>query len=841
MTAAGRTVLTDPVPVGHSGGASQPVTGAGAELLARFPPRPVASSWPATETGRRQVLSRLLGSPFALDHPASQQSRRLGLIGVINWLETQPGGSWQGRWLASGAEAQPDWRALITSWRAGRAGTAPVNPQGLAPHAGAGLLVLICADVIRPSVGWLLRCPPRNLAAEMARTRDGAAFAALIALCRSGSIALSAQLTALGRVAIIVAAKGGAPADVTVGDCVELLNIAGETATGGDRHAHSPLFYQLLRSWGGFGDDAPATLRVFSGRGRPTCEQLIDRYRIVCRPVRDLLVDYLRERQQSVDFSSLQHLAYLLGKLFWADVEAHHPGIDSLHLPRDVAAGWKQRVMTKTRTNSTGDNGSTQAVSARLDGRSVLTAVRAFYLDIAEWADDDPARWGPWAVRCPVSASEASHKKDRSQRKSRMDQRTRERLPVLPTLVAWVDAERKATAERLHVATLTDPGVLFTAGGLTLRRSVMKTKATTGRIWAEDPGTGQRRDLTFEEHRGFWVWAMVEVLRHSGIRIEELTELSHHSLIQYRLPTTGELIPLLQIVPSKTDQERLLVISPEFADVLSTIMCRIRGAEPDVPLVISYDKNERVYNPPMPLLFQWRCRLEHRPVTETSLRTYLDHALATIGLTDSGGRPLRYTFHDFRRLFITDAIMHGMPPHIAQLVAGHRDINTTMGYKAVYPEEIINSHRAFIARRRSLRPSEEYRVPTDEEWEEFLGHFERRRVALGDCGRSYATPCIHEHSCLRCPLLRPDPAQRPHLIEICDNLLARIGEAESRRWFGEAEGLKVSLAGARDKLAQMDQIAARRGATVHLGIPGFPDAAGRTVNTPANLPAKPTG
>ena len=33
------------------------------------------------------------------------------------------------------------------------------------------------------------------------------------------------------------------------------------------------------------------------------------------------------------------------------------------------------------------------------------------------------------------------------------------------------------------------------------------------------------------------------------------------------------------------------------------------------------------------------------------------------------------------RMFITDAVLHGMPPHIAQLVAGHRDINTTMGYK----------------------------------------------------------------------------------------------------------------------------------------------------------------
>jgi hypothetical protein len=597
-----------------------------------------------------------------------------------------------------------------------------------------------------------------------------------------------------------------------------------------EAHAHSPLFYQLLRSRGHLGQDAPAAIEMFSGRGQPSCEQLIDRYRIACRPVRDVLVDYLRERQPSVDFSSLQRFAYLLGKLFWADLEAHHPGIDSLKLPRDVAAAWKQRVMTRTRT-ATGVDGEQVTVSiTRLDGRSVLSAVRSFYLDIAEWADDDPARWGPWALRCPVSASDVSHKKDRSQRKSRMDQRTRERLPVLPTLTAWVEAERNRSAELLATARRTQTGALFTTAGLTLRRAVMKTE-TTGRIWAEDPASGRRRDLAFEEHRGFWTWAMVEVLRHTGIRIEELTELSHHSLIQYRLPATGELIPLLQITPSKTDTERLLVISPELADVLSAIITRVRGSQPEVPLVVSYDKNERVYNPPMPLLFQWRRRLENRAVAETSLRKYLDHALATIGVIDTGGRPMRYTFHDFRRLFITDAIMHGMPPHIAQLVAGHRDINTTMGYKTVYPEEVINGHRAFIARRRALRPSEEYRTPTDEEWAEFLGHFERRKVAVGDCGRSYATACIHEHSCLRCPLLRPDPAERPRLVQIRDNLITRIAEAETHRWFGEAEGLKVSLAGARAKLAQMDQITARRNTAVHLGIPSYSEAAGRNVTT----------
>ncbi|WP_245766939.1 hypothetical protein [Streptomyces colonosanans] len=50
--------------------------------------------------------------------------------------------------------------------------------------------------------------------------------------------------------------------------------------------------------------------------------------------------------------------------------------------------------------------------------------------------------------------------------------------------------------------------------------------------------------------------------------------------------------------------------------------------------------------------------------------------------------------------------MNGMPPHIAQLAAGHRDINTTMGYKAAYPEEVINGHRAFIARRGAARSTE---------------------------------------------------------------------------------------------------------------------------------------
>jgi Phage integrase family len=390
----------------------------------------------------------------------------------------------------------------------------------------------------------------------------------------------------------------------------------------------------------------------------------------------------------------------------------------------------------------------------------------------------------------------------------------------MPVLVDTVTAAHHAAVERLRLARATEPGTVFTATGQTLRRAIT-SHATAGKIWAEDPTTGKRRELTQEEHQAFWTWAAVEVLRHTGVRIEELTELSHHSLIHYRLPATGELIPLLQIAPSKTDTERLLVISPELADVLSAIISRVRDDTGAIPLVVAYDYHERVWNPPMPLLFQRRYGGEHRPITGPAIRELITTALVGTGLTDASGQPLRFLPHDFRRILITDAIMHGMPPHIAQLVAGHRDINVTMGYKAVYPEEVINAHRAFITRRRALRPREEYRTPTDEEWDEFLGHFERRKLSLGTCGRAYGTNCIHEHSCIRCPLLRPDPAQRARLIQIHDNLVDRIAEARQEGWHGEVDGLTVSLAAARDKLAQLHALGTRRHA-VNIGMPGTP-------------------
>jgi len=788
-----------------------------AVLLERFPPRCLPKRWASTDKTAEQVITRLSAPPFLTGRKHLDEERRRGLRLVLAWLAREKGETWQERWASSGADQMGHgaWRALPAASLAAT-GAGPAGPDHVSLLLGRAMLALVSGDVIRPSLGWLSSPgTPRGLLAELSRSRDPNGFAALEDVAKDSLVNSHTMGLALRRVAAVVAAKGGTIAEITVGDCLELLRITEDVQLGAD--ATSPHFYQLLRSAGMLADGPPAA-RALRTQGQLSCAGLIDRYGLECAPVRDLLVDYLAERRPALDYASLHKLSYTLGRLFWRDLELHHPGISSLGLPADVARSWKERIMTKTIRVVGGDGAVSRMSVPRVNAADHLVTLRAFYLDLTEWAVEDPGRGGPWVHLCPVSATEiAPQRKARAQRKSRMDQRTRERLPVLPTLVAHVRTAATAAAEALAAGSAASPGELFSSGGETLRRAVTR-HGSVGKVWAEEPGTGKRRDLALEEHRAFWAWAAVEVLRHTGVRIEELAEISHHNFVEYTLPGTGELVPLLHIVPSKTDTERLLVISPELADVLSVVIERISDEDGTVPLVVAYDYHERVWNPPSPLLFQRRLVGEHRPIGGLPVRELLAKALVASGLTDQSGRSLHFTPHDFRRIFVTDAILHGMPPHIAQLVVGHRDINTTLGYKAVYPEEAISSHRAFLARRRELRPSEEYRVPTEKEWEEFLGHFERRKLALGTCGRSYATPCIHEHACVRCPLLRPDPTQRARLLEIGDNLRARIDEARHEGWLGEISGLEITLAAATRKLGEMDELAVHHSTVVTLGL-----------------------
>jgi integrase len=810
-------------------GAAAPAQPRNSQLRRQFPPRPARERWPATVQGQDEVLRRLASPPFLTKVKATRAGRRRGTAKLLSWLSSFPGDTWQQRWEASGSEDHPgsSWTSLPLDWLRDNGLEASYDENDLS----SGLLMLVCGDVIRPRMTWMVTRARRHLAPVMAETRDPAGFARLRELAEAGpESALQDARLADTRIATILACKGGVISDITVGDCVEMSDAQRLVhSRGGQKKVD---FYLRLHALGTFPAGAPATIRAFGmAQGQVTVEELVDRYQLQCKPVRGLLVDYLKERQPALDYASLDSVSRTLAGLFWARIEALSPGIDTLRLPPDVARAWKEDVQTIKR-NVTGPDGNTTVVTRpRINTKEELIRVRALYLDIAQWAMEEPERWAQWAVPSPVSDAEINWARERRRRKARMDQRTRERLPVLPVLVRTAADRKNATARHLQTAIATPPGEIIEGTSGTLRRAV--TPGANGRhVWAEDAVTGKRRNLSYEEEEAFWVFAVIEVLRLTGIRCEELLELTHHGITEYRLPTTGELVPLLQIAPSKTDTERLLLVSPELADVLSAIIRRLRGPGGDVPLTVSYDVRERVWNPPMPLLFQRSIGSENRPFTPSAIRKLLIGALAATGLTDAAGDPLMFSPHDFRRIFVTDAIMSGLPPHIAQVICGHKTIDTTIGYKAVYPAEAIEAHRAFIARRRATRPSEEYRTPTDEEWDAFLAHFEKRKVSVGTCARAFASPCVHEHACVRCSLLRPEPAQRTRLEEIRDNLHDRIAEAEREGWLGEIEGLKVSLAGTEDKLAQIDATLQRQAQAVHLGMPAFPDIAGRSVPGP---------
>jgi hypothetical protein len=143
------------------------------------------------------------------------------------------------------------------------------------------------------------------------------------------------------------------------------------------------LFYALLKETGVLPAAAPPRLRALRIDGRRSIEQIIDKYGIECRPVRDLMVEYFTERAPDLDHTSLRSIARNLCRLFWRDLEIHHPGIESLHLAPEVARAWKERLSFIRDADGL-------PVRPRVNFRSELVFVKAFYEDIARWPPTIP-------------------------------------------------------------------------------------------------------------------------------------------------------------------------------------------------------------------------------------------------------------------------------------------------------------------------------------------------------------------------------------------------------------------------------------------------------------------
>ena len=542
----------------------------------------------------------------AIDHtlactlPMFLDRKRLsfGVRRLLGWLERFEGESWEQRWLASGAELAPrSWRAFVE----------PVTPPAV---LGPAVNALMVARVLRPSYGWQLgfkagaHLPQRMLAVndpeQLQRLRALPAYRAALERHQFDAEAC------LSRVLI----RTGRRLQELEGE--HLLHYADVVRTSG-RNRREHLAWELLVALGPFAAE-PATLRAaWSAKGNTrqhTVETLVDRYGIPPGGVRDLLVDYLRELKPSMDYGTLQGWAYRLVRLFWWEVLQINPAQADFRLDPATAAEWRQRLAVTTDGQP------------RREIHSTLFAVRGMYRDLAEWSHDEPARWGPWVAPCPVSRHESkSASKAKRHQQSRTQNRTRMLAPLLPALLVEAARRKDWSARLLAAAGHASHGDRFTVDGSVFelhqppprryerdRPSLLRARLITAApgLPLVHPNRHGLIDITAAEADGFWAWAAIETLRHTGIRIEELLELTQLSLRHYTSTTTGTLVPLLHIVPSKTDAERLIPMTPELVTVLVAVQRRVRGGSDHVPLSVRYDPYEKLHGEPFPHLFARR-------------------------------------------------------------------------------------------------------------------------------------------------------------------------------------------------------------------------------------------
>jgi site-specific recombinase XerD len=764
-----------------------------------------------------EVLARMteLRGWAAMSGPERKRAR-VGASLVLEWLLTHPGDGWQQRWQSANPADGLDWIAVITA-------DDPRTSLTSRAVVLQGLTCLMLARLFLPSHRFLRTYQARTLYSKVRETFRPDLFAQVERNAAGLGLRHVQQGLAMAALSSMVLHSGRDLDQLVLDDFLDFRNA--RSPAGQKPQPGVTVAWDLVRGIAQIPDKPLQTVRL---RGQLATTELVDTYPIICRPIRAVLVRYLDERRPCLDYSSFANLARMLAS-FWADIEAHNPGIDSLHLSEQAAQAWRARVRVVVEPDGT--------VRTRLSCLNIFIPVRALYLDITQWALED-ASWVPWAARCPVRRSDtAGYMKNKKQVAARMHQRIRDRLPHLLTLADSAAAHHIDQAALLATATATMPGESFIHADQSYTVSIPASRSTgpvrsgsEPSVLVEVSATGELLNLSRSEDEAFWAWAVIETLRHTGVRVEELLELTHLALVTYRLPDTGETIPLLQIVPSKSNEERLLLVTPELASVLASVVTRLRdGNEGAVAPVPRWDHHERIWSAPLPHLFQRRRDHRRYVINAGTVNHLLRTAWARTGIRDASGELLNVTAHDFRRMFVTDAVTGGLPIHIAAKLLGHASVTTTQAYHAVFQDELIRSYRAFLDTRRAARPIEEYREPTAAEWTEFQQHFHNRKLELGDCGRPYATPCSHEHACIRCPMLRVDPRARGRLAEIISNLRDRIDEANANGWRGEAQGLQTSLTAAAVKLAGLDRNlrAAAPLGVVNLGMPTEPSGPAR--------------
>jgi integrase len=477
-------------------------------------------------------------------------------------------------------------------------------------------------------------------------------------------------------------------------------------------------------------DGALCTLGVFARtpkrnssrrlrQSNPSLPALVAKYELPA-PFRAITLLYLETAAIRFGWTigHLQHVCQSLAE-FWRYIDKYHAEVKQPNqiLPRHGQAYLKHRIETTRLARA-----DELYESLPLHLYSKLLVVRVFFSDICLWATEAESDFAVYAPRTPpISRQDLSRSE--------------------------FDTARKQTAERLK-ATIFD-----------LERELPKIRAYALKEWsvAEEQLKAQpeRNEWVKAEATAFWNWALLELLVQSGLRVEEVTELTALDILKRHLPD-GRVYYMLHVKPSKFDRARLIPIGDGLGHVLAEIMRHVKrfyGTD-DVPFCDRWDFTSKDKSVRAPYLLQG---VGHPSViSDEVIRRRLRVLSEGAGARAADGAPLILRPHDCRRMFATEHLNNNVPVHVIQALLGHATLDTVLVYAKLYPTSLVEAHRQTVRGvYNTFHGKDSLLNPTKAEWEAFEASCGLRDMGTHLCTLPTGEHCPRGLVCLGCLHAQP--------------------------------------------------------------------------------------
>jgi hypothetical protein len=257
--------------------------------------------------------------------------------------------------------------------------------------------------------------------------------------------------------------------------------------------------------------------------------------------------------------TKIRSLAY-----FWEYLDERHPDVTECRqiLPHQ-ARGFVAWATAKARTVQRSTN--RKGTEDRTTTYDWMVDVRTFFTDLCTWGTEPGS---PLAQHMPVAIPLTSHDLNSG----------------------GFAAARARTAARM------------TATVMDLTREIPNIRAFALRAWHEAAQqlANQPHDVTAirGERDRFWDWALLELLLTSGLRVEEVSELTTLDVLKRRLPD-GQIYYLLHVKPSKYDRARVIPIGDGLGRVIAEIIGHIKAFY-RTGVVPACDRRDYVAKTPLP-------------------------------------------------------------------------------------------------------------------------------------------------------------------------------------------------------------------------------------------------